>query len=102
MALDVNRKECFLHDILRVDAALHPSAGEAAHEAGRMPKEFAIGAFVSRDCGAEQPGEIVFVPTVQADPPPQLRPCTAPCYVAGKILFNQRNCRSRNRVAGRM
>ena len=80
MALHVDRKQRFLHDVLRVDPAPHDlSPGEATHEAGCPPEEFGIGPFVSRDRGAHQPGKFVFVPAVQA--------CLPPNYVCGRPLL---------------
>jgi hypothetical protein len=53
MALHVDRQQGLLHDILRVDSALHDLAsGEAAHEASRPAQEFSIGSFISCDRGA--------------------------------------------------
>src|SRR3546814_4670681 len=69
------------------------SAGEAPHERGCPPEEFAIGSFVSCDCSSQEQGELAFVPAVQACLPPKLRPCTAFCYVAGKI--GRASCRER-------
>ena len=67
MALHVDRQQGLLHDVLRVDGALHDlAAGEAAHEASRPAQEFRIGSFISCERGAQNPGKFGFAVTVQA------------------------------------
>jgi hypothetical protein len=89
MALDVDRKQRFLHDILWVDSALalHLAPGEATHKAGCTPEELAIGSLISRDCGSHQPGKFVFVPAAQAGLPPKYVRARSFITGTGKVLF---------------
>jgi hypothetical protein len=72
MALHVKGKQCFLHNILRVDSAPHNfTLSEATHEASRTPEKFAIGSFIPCDCGSQQPGKFTFLPCIQVELPPK-------------------------------
>jgi hypothetical protein len=62
MTLQVDRKQCFLHNVLRVDTAMHDlSMGETAHHTSCLLKEIAIGSFISRNSGSHKPGKFCFV-----------------------------------------
>jgi hypothetical protein len=103
MALHVNRKQRFLHDILYINPAPdHFGPSEATHEASCTLEKFAIGSFISRDGGTQQAaGSISFAPTKLA-----FLPCSfadSPLLQGlANLLFNLGFCRSRNRVYGRM
>ena len=80
MALQVDREQRFLHDILRIDPALHDlSPGKAAHQAGRLPEEIGIGLFVAGDSGAQKPGKFDF-------PRPPFKPASFQFASARRLL----------------
>jgi hypothetical protein len=56
MAFQMNGKQRFLHNVLRLDTALHDLApAKAPNQGGSPTQEIRIGSFVSRDRGSHEP-----------------------------------------------
>ena len=87
VAFHVNGQQRFLHDVLRIDAALPGAApGKAAHQDRGALQEGRVGAVVAGKCRPQQPRKFGFVHAGQLASPLGISPETRLCYVAAQIL----------------